>query len=183
MPAVYGSATIASAINDEMDNQAVQSPIGVNKLTAANTEILNGHIGAGIDQSIASDAEAGLIAENLTPAMGPEVGDNLEWIVATGTWDAAAAGPAPANTVAPAITGTEEVGETLTTTNGTWTGTPAPTFTRQWYRDGVAIDGATALTYVLVADDLGAMIDVVVTATNLNGVVTQESNEVGPIAA
>lgn len=182
MPAVYGSATIGSAINEDMDDQAVQSPIGFNTLTAANTEMLNGHIGASIDQVVVVDADAEKIAANLTPAMGPEIGDNLEWIVATGTWDAAAAGPAPANTVAPAITGTTEVGETLTTTNGTWTGTPAPTFTRQWYRDGVAIAGATALTYVLVADDLGAMIDVVVTATNLNGVVTADSNEVGPIA-
>ena len=38
-------------------------------------------------------------------------------------------GSAPVNTVAPAVTGTATFGSTLTTTNGTWTGAPAPTFT------------------------------------------------------
>ena len=90
---------------------------------------------------------------------------------------------APVNTVLPAITGTEEVGETLTTTNGTWTGTPTPTYTRQWRRDGDDIDGATATTYVLVAEDEGADIDVVVTATNSGGAVTATADAVGPIAA
>jgi len=84
----------------------------------------------------------------------------------------------PKNTVAPAVTGTATVGQTLTTTNGTWTGTPAPTYTRQWTRDGVAIAGQTALTYVLVADDAGKTIRCVVTATNTTGIVTATSNGV-----
>ena len=41
----------------------------------------------------------------------------------------------PSNTVAPAVTGTTTFGSTLSTTNGTWTATPAITsYTYQWYR-------------------------------------------------
>ena len=41
----------------------------------------------------------------------------------------------PANTVLPVISGSTVVGQTLTTTDGTWTGFPAPGFTYQWQRD------------------------------------------------
>ena len=75
-------------------------------------------------------------------------------------------GSAPVNTVAPAVTGTATFGSTLTTTNGTWTGAPAPTFTYQWQRVTTNISGATSSTYVLVAADVGNTIRCVVTATN-----------------
>lgn len=76
---------------------------------------------------------------------------------------------APANTVAPAITGTARVGQTLTGTNGTWTGTPAPTYARQWKADGANISGATASTYTLTSAELGKAITLAVTATNAAG--------------
>lgn len=89
---------------------------------------------------------------------------------------------APVNTVAPAITGTAKVGETLTVTNGTWTGVPTPTYTRQWYADGVAIAGATGTTRVLAAGEEGKVITVVVTATSSAGVVTATSNATAEVA-
>jgi len=58
-------------------------------------------------------------------------------------------GSYPTNTVLPAITGTTVSGETLTATNGTWTGDPAPTYTHQWLRNGAPISGATDTTYDL----------------------------------
>ncbi len=82
----------------------------------------------------------------------------------------------PVNSVAPAITGTATVGEILTVTNGTWSG--SPTYTRQWYRNGVAITGETATTYLLVAGDSGKSITVIVTALNAGGPVTATSNAV-----
>ena len=88
----------------------------------------------------------------------------------------------PVNTVAPAITGTTTVGQTLTTTNGTWTGVPTPTYTRQWYADGVAISGATGTTRVLAAGEQGKVITVVVTATNSAGVVTATSNATAAVS-
>ena len=99
------------------------------------------------------------------------------------------AGTLPANTVAPAVTGTATVGQTLTTTNGTWTGSPTPTYTRVWQRSAngttswAAISGATGLTYVLAAPDSAQYVRCVVTATNASGPVTANSNVVGPVAA
>ena len=75
----------------------------------------------------------------------------------------------PANTVAPAITGTARVGFTLTSTTGTWTGRPSPTYARQWKRAGVAIPGATGTTYVPVVGDIGSVITVTVTANSIAG--------------
>lgn len=95
--------------------------------------------------------------------------------------EARAALTIPANTVAPAITGTAEVGETLTVTNGTWTG-GSLTYTRVWRRDGVAIAGATGTTYELQAADEGAVITVVVTATNLKSSRTATSNATTAVA-
>ena len=78
----------------------------------------------------------------------------------------------PVNTVLPAITGSTVQGQLLTAGNGTWTGSPAPTFTYQWQdcnSTGAAcvnIAGATASTYTLAVTDLGSTIRVVVTASN-----------------
>lgn len=74
---------------------------------------------------------------------------------------------APANSVLPAISGTLAPGSTLTTTDGTWSG--SPTYTYQWKRDAVAIGGATAATYVLTASDVGTTITATVTASNAGG--------------
>jgi hypothetical protein len=88
--------------------------------------------------------------------------------------------------VAPAVTGTATVGQTLSTTNGTWTGAPAPTFTYQWFRSpSTSIGGATSSTYVLVVGDVGFGIFCQVTATNViapSGV-TANSNTTASVAA
>lgn len=83
---------------------------------------------------------------------------------------------APANTVAPAVTGTAKVGQTLSTTDGTWTGTPSPTFTYAWKAGGVAIGGATASTFLLTNTQHGALITCTVTATNTAGSASATSN-------
>lgn len=88
----------------------------------------------------------------------------------------------PVNTESPAITGTPTVGQVLTVTNGTWTGNPSPTFTRQWRRGAANIASATGTTYTLVADDVGQNITCVVTATNSVGTETATSNSIGPVA-
>ena len=84
----------------------------------------------------------------------------------------------PVNTVAPAVTGTATKGQILTTTDGTWTGTPVPTLTYQWRRAAVDIAGETNSTYTLAVADRGAAIDCVVTATNAAGAVTADSNDI-----
>jgi hypothetical protein len=89
----------------------------------------------------------------------------------------------PANTVAPVVSGTATVGQTLSTTNGTWSGIPTPTFTYQWQRAGSNIGSATASTYVLVAADAGSTIRCVVTATNTVGSTSANSNSTAAVAA
>ena len=49
---------------------------------------------------------------------------------------------APANSSRPAVSGVAESGQTLTCGNGTWSNHPT-SFTSTWFRDGVAIPGAT----------------------------------------
>ena len=80
----------------------------------------------------------------------------------------------PANTVAPTITGTTGIGDTLTEHDGTWSGFPAPTFSYQW--TGCDSAGATAphrrRDHQHVrhrAGDAGYRIRVTVTATNASG--------------
>lgn len=80
--------------------------------------------------------------------------------------ESTAGGNAPDNTVLPAITGTAEVGETLNASSGTWSGTPTPTYTYQWFGDGEQLSGATGASLVLTADHVGMEITVMVTARN-----------------
>ncbi len=91
---------------------------------------------------------------------------------------------APANSVAPTITGTPTVGETLTANNGTWTGREAPaTFAYQWKADGENIAGATAKTYTLTEAEEGETITVTVTASNWKGSTSATSTATSAVAA
>ena len=81
---------------------------------------------------------------------------------------------APTNTTAPSISGTLQVGSTLTATQGGWDGSPSSIdFT--WSRcdangDSCAtIDGATSSTYKLTQADAGAALRISVVATNAAG--------------
>jgi hypothetical protein len=64
------------------------------------------------------------------------------------------------------ITGTSEVGQTLTATATGVTGTPTPTETYQWFDDSSAITGAASSTYTVQGSDLGESISVAITETN-----------------
>ncbi|UKF30975.1 sialate O-acetylesterase [Clavibacter phaseoli] len=76
----------------------------------------------------------------------------------------------------PTIAGTARVGFTLSARAGVWT--PWPTFSYLWTRDGVAIDGQTAVTYRVQEGDQGATIAVIVTGTK-TGYVTQSLASAG----
>jgi hypothetical protein len=73
---------------------------------------------------------------------------------------------AVSNTAVPAITGSPVQAATLSVSNGTWSGFPAPSYSYQWNRASVAITGAAASTYVVQAADVGSAITCTVTASN-----------------
>lgn len=93
----------------------------------------------------------------------------------------AATVPPPVNTAPPTITGTAQVGQTLTGTEGAWTG--SPTITLQWLRGSTAISGATGLTYVPITEDVGAALSLRATATNAGGSVVATSAATAAVAA
>jgi hypothetical protein len=82
--------------------------------------------------------------------------------------------PAPNNTARPTITGDPQVGETLTASEGTWSGNPT-SFSFQWQRcdlDAIVcgnVAGATGRSYGVRAADVGFRVRVQVTARNASG--------------
>lgn len=87
-----------------------------------------------------------------------------EWLYGNGPGSSTA----PVNTVLPVISGINQVGNQLSTTNGTWTQSPTA-YTYQWKRNGTNISGATNSTYTLTSTDYNTVITVTVTATNAIG--------------
>jgi hypothetical protein len=96
--------------------------------------------------------------------------------VATTGIDAALVRREPANTLAPLASGTPAVGQTLSCTDGSWTGLPTIAFAQKWLRDGAAIAGASGATYAVQAPDAGHGLACEVTATNEVGSVDAISN-------
>jgi hypothetical protein len=83
----------------------------------------------------------------------------------------------PSNAIAPVISGTAIVGQTLSSTTGTWLGTPPITYSYQWKR-GVTNVGTNSSSYTLVAADAGQSITCEVTATNAFGFASATSNSI-----
>ena len=96
---------------------------------------------------------------------------------------------APANTVAPSITGTATAGQTLTAGVGTWSGSAPINYSYQWQdcnSSGTGctnISGATASTYTLQNTDIGDTVTVAVKATNSSGNATASATPTGVIQA
>jgi hypothetical protein len=99
-----------------------------------------------------------------------------------------ATGSAPKNTAPPTVSGTQQEDQTLTASNGSWTGTPAPTFSYTWQRcagtggNCADISGATAQTYKLTSADVAHTVRVNVVAKNSRGTTLASSSETGLIA-
>ena len=95
----------------------------------------------------------------------------------------------PKNTEPPAITGTPQAGQTLTSTTGTWTGAGLITYAAQWQRcDGVGancvdLSFGLSLTLTLGSGDVNHTMRIVITATDATGSVAVTSSPtaiVGP---
>jgi hypothetical protein len=102
----------------------------------------------------------------------------LSWVTVTIT------PTSPTNNTLPVVSGTPTVGQTLTSTSGTWNGYPAPTFAYQWVRGASTdISGATSSSYQLVDVDLATTVKCRVTATNVAGSASATSAATATIAA
>ncbi len=88
---------------------------------------------------------------------------------------------APVNTVAPAVTGTATVGQTLTSSSGSWTGNVSGGFSYQWKDASGNISGATSTTYVIGSGEATRSIHCTVTAVGTGGNTAANSNTVGPV--
>jgi hypothetical protein len=89
----------------------------------------------------------------------------------------------PANTVAPVITGTARVGQTLTASAGTFTGTPTPVVDRQWLVGGAEVAGAFGLTFVPRVQDIGKTVTVRTRAKSISGKVVVTSAATAAVIA
>jgi len=150
--------------------------IGIADYYGVNTTISNNLMGDILDAVGGNAALSNNYIQDIVIALGgPSTSLNWieEWEIITATPPV----PAPVNTVAPVISGTMVVGQTLTTTNGTWTNSPT-SFTYKWYKGITAIVGATSSTYILVQADAGTTtaIKCEVTAINLGGSTAADSN-------
>ena len=127
---------------------------------------------------------AGATSSNYT-LQANDVGSTIR-VVVTGTnaggstpatsaaTSAVTAPQAPSNTGLPSISGQAVQGQALTTSNGSWTGSPT-SYAYQWEDCNssggscASIAGATSSNYTLQANDVGSTIRVVVTGTNAGG--------------
>jgi hypothetical protein len=87
----------------------------------------------------------------------------------------------PTNTSPPTISGTAQVGQQLTASPGTWTGTQPISYAYQWQRcdsNGAncnPITGATSAGYTATTADVGNTLNVAATASNTPGSATATS--------
>ena len=130
-------------------------------------------------RSAANPAVAGFWPDNITDMAGITI--TLDVI----------ANPLPQNTVAPDVSGTIQVGQVATTTDGTWSNTPT-SYARQWKTStdaaglvNVTNVGAGETTYTPLVGDVDKYLFCDVIASNANGAATAaaRSGIVGPIIA
>ena len=92
----------------------------------------------------------------------------------------------PVNTVAPALSGTARQGQSLQTTNGTWTGSSLR-FSYAWQRcrssSCTIVRNATGQSYSLGSSDVGYQMESVVTAKNGAGSTSAISNPSSTVAS
>ena len=173
-PAITGTATVGSTLTSSTGTWTGDAPIAFTYLWQrcdATPSVCAAITGATAQTYVPEAADVGgrlLVAVTATNATG----NVTSFSAATAVIPAPVVPVAPGNTVIPSITGSAVVGSTLTGALGTWTGTAPVTSVQAWQRcDAVgarcaAIAGATALTYLPVAGDVGSTLRLSVTSSN-----------------
>ena len=189
-PNPHGTAQVGQTLTVDNGTWTGATPITYTyrwqRCTAAGSGCAN-IVGASASAYVATAADVGLRLRAVVTATNgvgsTGVPSNLTGIVAS------AAG-APNNTAKPTISATSSaaVGQIVTGTIGTWTGTQPITYAFTWNRCNsagtscAAIAGATGLNYTIATADLGSRVQLSVKATNAGGSNTATS-ALSPVVA
>lgn len=174
-PTISGTPNVGSTLTRDTQGTYSATPTGRTGQWRADSAPIDGATGTTYVIQAGDLGKSIDYLETATFATGdPVVNDSLNIgpIQASG---------APTNTVLPVISGGTEVGDTLTATTGTWTGSPTD-YDYQWYDDALIADADEA-TYELLSAQVGKLITVQVTATNASGSAEAMSDPVGPVTA
>jgi len=96
---------------------------------------------------------------------------------------------APVNTAPPTVSGTAQLGQTLSSTTGAWSGDSPISYAFTWQRcnsSGAScspISGATAQSYTIVAADVGSTLRVGISASNTAGNASATSSPTGVVGS
>ena len=147
-----------------------------------------------VTAAVTAGTRAFLLATPSTPAdvifTTREGGRAPELVINTGGSEPPPPTPtAPASTTSPTVSGTAQQGQTLTTTNGSWSGSTPMGYAYQWRRCNASggacanIGGATSATYTLAAADVGQTIRSRVTASNSVGSAGADSGQTAVVTS
>jgi hypothetical protein len=150
--------------------------------TVVSAGSLNGNLVVG-GQTVAPGGSA---TETLSTTQCSNVTTKAIVTYGTNAITATITGPPAAAGQGPRISGATAVGDALrVSSNGSWSGGPAPTYGYRWYSCGSKscspINGATRSSYKPTGADTGKTVEVKVTATNSYGSASAFSNTLGPV--
>ena len=170
---------IPSPLAGALDNLTASQDVAIASYDASEAFSLSGDptlktvsfsIASGALPSGLSISSAGLITG--TPTVAGSGAVIVRGTAQAGTADASLSYSVSETQIAPSfgstpvISGTFNVGQTLTVDDGSPAGTPAPFVTYEWLKLGGPIDGATSNSYVADPKDDGKNISVRLTASN-----------------
>jgi hypothetical protein len=163
-----GTAPISYSYQWQLCNALGKSCANISEATGSSLKLSPSDIGDTLDVVVKATNVAGSTSVT-TPVTGL-----IEGIL-------------PTNTMLPSISGLLKVGQLLSASNGTWSGTTPITYTYQWQlcnllgSDCSNIAKATSSSFLLGLLDVGLPLRVAVTATNVAGSTSATSNATGLI--
>lgn len=157
-PVISGDAVVGATLtttpgtwNDPSPTFAYQWSANGQPIAGATTDRLvltEDQLGKSIQVTVTASKPSGFTPGTATSESTDPVGDDPTKVT---------------NKTLPVVSGIAKAGETLSTTNGTWSNEPT-SFTYQWLADGIAVTGATQQTFLLTAAQVGKRMSVRVTA-------------------
>jgi len=174
LPVITGTATEGQTLSVNDGTWTGTTPITFTRQWQRNTSNISGQTGT---TYVLAPADIGNTVRCVVTAT------NVVSSASVNTANTATVvGAAPSNSVAPTISGTAVLGNSLSvSSNGTWVGTATITFSYQWQRNTSNISGATSSTYEIVSADVGNTVRCVVTGTNAYGSASANSSSTATI--